>query len=590
MVALTLIPMLASKDKSREKEEFLEESSSSKPRNRFTKGLRTIRIFIFTSIPVFLLKIVLGITRLVSGVCLFILKPFLKLFSRGYSVVETRYHHLLLWALNHKGTVLVSAVGLFSLSLSMIPFLGVELIPQLSQGEFRVEFRLPPGTPLEKTDQLLAAVQESTGKISTIDTTFSAAGTGNRFDADPEQGGDNWGEISVAMAPGTERVDEEKAMAAIRKDLNRLPGLQYKFYRPTLFTFKTPVEVEIAGFDLDQLKVVSTVIAQQLAESDRFTDVKSSMETGHPEVRIHFDRERAAALGLNVYQVADRVVKKVRGHVATRYSRHDRKIDVLVRSREQDRASVENIKQLIINPESQRPVSLGAVSKIVVGTGPCEIRRVEQERVALVTANLAYGGLGAAAEELARVIGKTRMPGDMTARISGQNEEMNLSFRSLKFALLLAIFLVYLVMASQFESFLHPFVIIFSIPLALTGAVFALWITGSKISVVVFIGAILLAGIVVNNAIVLIDRINKIRAAGIEKTAAIVEAGQSRLRPILMTMLTTTLALFPLALGIGEGVEVRAPMAITVIGGLTVSTLLTLVVIPVIYCLVDRKK
>jgi HAE1 family hydrophobic/amphiphilic exporter-1 len=276
--------------------------------------------------------------------------------------------------------------------------------------------------------------------------------------------------------------------------------------------------------------------------------------------------------------------------VATRYSRHDRKIDVLVRSREQDRASIDNIKQLIINPESQRPVTLAAVSKIVVGTGPGEIRRVEQERVALVTANLAYGGLGAAAEELARVIGKTRMPGDMTARISGQNEEMNLSFRSLKFALLLAIFLVYLVMASQFESFLHPFVIIFSIPLALTGAVFALWITGSKISVVVFIGAILLAGIVVNNAIVLIDRINKIRAAGIEKTAAIVEAGQSRLRPILMTMLTTTLALFPLALGIGEGVEVRAPMAITVIGGLTVSTLLTLVVIPVIYCLVDRKK
>jgi HAE1 family hydrophobic/amphiphilic exporter-1 len=283
-------------------------------------------------------------------------------------------------------------------------------------------------------------------------------------------------------------------------------------------------------------------------------------------------------------------VKKVRGYVATRYSRHDRKIDVLVRSREEDRASVADIGQLIINPESARPVSLEAVANIVVGTGPGEIRRVEQERVALVTANLKYGGLAEAAGELNRVINETRMPENMAARVSGQNEEMELSFRSLRFALLLAVFLVYLVMASQFESFLHPFVIIFSIPLALTGAVFALWLTGSRISVVVFIGTILLAGIVVNNAIVLIDRINRMRAKGTEKITAIIEAGRSRLRPILMTMLTTCLGLLPLAIGIGEGAEVRAPMAITVIGGLAVSTLLTLIVIPVVYCLMDRKK
>jgi HAE1 family hydrophobic/amphiphilic exporter-1 len=167
---------------------------------------------------------------------------------------------------------------------------------------------------------------------------------------------------------------------------------------------------------------------------------------------------------------------------------------------------------------------------------------------------------------------------------------MNVSFRSLRFALLLAIFLVYLVMASQFESFLHPFVIIFTIPLAIIGAVFALWITSSKISVVVLIGSILLAGIVVNNAIVLIDRINQMRAKGEEKIKAIIESGKSRLRPIIMTMLTTTLGLLPLAIGMGEGVEVRAPMAITVIGGLTISTLLTLIVIPVVYSLVDRKK
>ena len=167
---------------------------------------------------------------------------------------------------------------------------------------------------------------------------------------------------------------------------------------------------------------------------------------------------------------------------------------------------------------------------------------------------------------------------------------MTMSFRSLQMALLLAIFLVYLVMASQFESFLHPFVILFTIPLALIGAVLSLWITKSTISVVVFIGLILLAGIVVNNAIVLIDLINKLRAGGMDKVKAIMEGGRARLRPIMMTMLTTTLGLLPLAIGIGEGAEVRAPMAITVIGGLTISTLLTLIVIPVVYSIVDRKK
>jgi HAE1 family hydrophobic/amphiphilic exporter-1 len=208
----------------------------------------------------------------------------------------------------------------------------------------------------------------------------------------------------------------------------------------------------------------------------------------------------------------------------------------------------------------------------------------------LVTANLRTGDLGSAAEEINAIIGQIPMPIGLVARLAGQNEEMAVSFRSLQLALLLAVFLVYLVMASQFESLLHPFVIMFTIPLALIGAVFALWITGSTISVVVFIGLILLAGIVVNNAIVLIDFINQLREKGMEKLEAIAEAGRSRLRPIMMTTLTTVLGLIPLALGIGEGAEVRAPMAITVIGGLTVSTLLTLVVIPVMYAVMDRKK
>ncbi|MEM1268598.1 MAG: efflux RND transporter permease subunit, partial [Bacteroidota bacterium] len=235
-----------------------------------------------------------------------------------------------------------------------------------------------------------------------------------------------------------------------------------------------------------------------------------------------------------------------------------------------------------------RPVPLEAVADITIENGPGEIRRINQERVALVRANLGFGDLGGAAEELQGIIDEVRTPPGTVARLGGQNAEMAGSFRSLMFALLLAVFLVYLVMASQFESFIHPLVILFSVPLALIGAVWGLFVTGSTVSVVVFIGLILLAGIVVNNAIVLIDLINSLRAEGMERGEAIREAGRLRLRPILMTTLTTVLGLLPLALGVGEGAEVRAPMAVTVIGGLVVSTALTLVVIPVVYDVLDR--
>ena len=235
-------------------------------------------------------------------------------------------------------------------------------------------------------------------------------------------------------------------------------------------------------------------------------------------------------------------------------------------------------------------MTLEAVADIKIARGPAEIRRVAQERVASITSNIAYGDLGAAAAEVTAIINRTPLPNGVTAMVSGQNEEMQDSFQSMQFALALAIFLVYLVMASQFESLVHPFVILFTIPLALVGAVLALFLTGTTVNVVAFIGVIMLAGIVVNNAIVLVDLINQLQAKGMEKMAAIIEAGNARLRPILMTTLTTALGLLPMAIGFGEGSEVRTPMAITVIGGLLVSTLLTLVVIPVVYSLMDRKK
>jgi HAE1 family hydrophobic/amphiphilic exporter-1 len=261
---------------------------------------------------------------------------------------------------------------------------------------------------------------------------------------------------------------------------------------------------------------------------------------------------------------------------------------VLVRSQESERNSVEAIRKIIVNPQSDHPVTLDAVADVVATVGPSEIHRVDQVRVAVVSANLRDIDLGSAIKEVRGMVAKDPFSADVRMRVGGQGEELDSSIKSLLFAFALAIFLVYLVMASQFESLLHPFVILFTIPLAIVGAVFALWLDRSPISVVVFIGMILLVGIVVKNAILLIDKVNQLREQGVTKFDAICQGASSRLRPIVMTTLTALFGFAPLAFFGGDGSEVRAPMAITVIGGLLVSTVLTLVVIPVMYDLMDR--
>ncbi len=260
-----------------------------------------------------------------------------------------------------------------------------------------------------------------------------------------------------------------------------------------------------------------------------------------------------------------------------------------MRAEEEERDQVSDIANMIINPDATTPIPLSAVAEVTLELGPSAINRISQQRVAIVSANLAYGDLAEAVTEARSILASQQLPASVQAEFGGQNEEMEHSFQSLKIALILAVFLVYLVMASQFESFLHPLLILFAVPMAVSGSVFGLYLTGTHVSVVVFIGLIMLAGIVVNNAIVLIDRINQLREEGMDKLDAITEAAKSRLRPIMMTTLTTVLGLLPMAMGLGDGSEVRAPMAITVIFGLALSTLLTLVLIPVLYALFDRK-
>ena len=574
IVALTLIPMLAALGSGYRYEDVKEDT----PANRFTR---------IVALGVRGLAWVFGKTKWLFWLILWAPSWLLQ---RLYKAVAAFYPGMLAWSLGHRAIILSGAAAIFVATMLLIPRLGTELIPQLSQGEFNVDLRLPPGAPLAETDRAIQATQRATRDIADVELSFSVAGTGNRLDANPVEAGENTGTLSITMSPGSGREEENKAMDIMRRELSRLPGVQYEFSRPALMSFASPLQIEVSGYNLDALAAVNQAIVTAMSASDRFTDIKTTIEQGNPEIQIVFDQERAAKLGLAVRDIADRVVANVRGEVATRFTWRDKKIDVLVRSVDTRNASVEELRKLIVNPTAERPVTLEAVADIRVSRGPSEIRRIAQERVALITANLGYGDLGAAAAEAQSIIDRTPMPSGITAMVSGQNEEMQASFQSMQFALGLAVFLVYLVMASQFESLIHPFVILFTIPLALVGAVLALFLTGTTVNIVALIGVIMLAGIVVNNAIILVDLINQLRSSGTAKTEAIMEAGRARLRPILMTTLTTALGLLPMAIGFGEGAEVRTPMAITVIGGLLVSTLLTLIVIPVVYSVLDRKK
>ncbi|HCV96463.1 MAG TPA: acriflavin resistance protein [Stenotrophomonas sp.] len=593
LVSMTLIPMLSSL-KGRPPLAFPEEPAHAawRPQQRWLKpvagGRRGIGALVRWSC--------FGVAWLVvrvwrAGVA--VVGPVMRKASdvamKPYAGAERGYLRLLPGALHHPGKVLGLAALAFVATMALVPTLGADLIPQLAQDRFEMTAKLPAGTPLKQTDALVRELQLAHAKDDQITSLYGVSGSGTRLDASPTESGENIGKLTVVMAGGGDARTEAAITERLRASMQQHPGVQVDFARPALFSFSTPLEVELRGQDMATLERAGQALAAMLRDNPHYADVKSTVEEGFPEIQIRFDQERAGALGLTTRQIADVVVKKVRGDVATRYSFRDRKIDVLVRAQEGDRASVDSIRRLIVNPGSSRPVTLDAVAEVVATNGPSEIHRADQTRVAVVSANLRDIDLGAAVREVQDMVAKDPLGAGVGMHIGGQGEELAESARSLIFAFGLAIFLVYLVMASQFESLLHPFVILFTIPLALVGAILALMLTGKPISVVVFIGLILLVGLVTKNAIILIDKVNQLREAGLPKREALVEGARSRLRPIIMTTLCTLFGFLPLAVAMGEGAEVRAPMAITVIGGLLVSTLLTLVVIPVVYDLLDRR-
>jgi len=483
--------------------------------------------------------------------------------------------------------VAVVAVTLWS-SWWLLGRLDTELLPEVRQGEFTIEVSLPVGTPLAETERTLAAVEsailEEERHIERLLVTYGYDVTNTQRSDE----GEHTARFKVLLAPVQAAVEDD-VVERLRRRFESIPDASSRVSRPVLFSFKTPIEVEVHGEDLDRLQEYGDRVRDLMAAMPELADVETTLKRGAPEVQIVYDRAILNRYDLQTSVVAQMVRNQIEGFEATLYNLRDRRIPIVVRLAEEDRRSTDQLNGLVVNPGGERPIPLHAVADVAVGEGPSEVRRIDGKRVAVIEANLGAASLGGAVERIEEVLASgIEWPADMSFLVGGQSQEWQRSSASLWLALGLSVFLVYVIMAAQFESLLHPLVIMFSIPLAFFGTLVTLYLLDVNLSIVVFLGMIMLAGIVVNNAIVLVDYINRLRARGLPRRRAIVGAGLVRLRPILMTTATTTLGLLPMALGLGQGAEIRTPMALAVIGGLVASTVLTLIVVPTIYEIFER--
>jgi hydrophobic/amphiphilic exporter-1 (mainly G- bacteria), HAE1 family len=571
VVALTLIPMLASRGSG------AEVHAGEVGRGRISRGVGTA----FAAGAGYGMRGVGAVARGTGRV----LSPILWGFDRGYRWVDRRYPVWLRSALRRPGRVLAGAALAVVLTLMLIPRLGLELIPEFRQGELVVELESAPGTSLARMEQLTRQAEAVALEIDGVREVFSTVGMRGMAGA---MGGAGGGDIERHAATLLVRldglhIDETRIADRLSDGLGILPGVAYRVDRPSLFTMAAPIEVEVRGYNLQMLNGIARDVRTQLRAMPDVGAVGDERRQGNPEVTIQFDRERVARAGLTVVDAAEAVRARVQGTLSTEFTERDRELGILVRAQEGQRQSLRNLGDLRIETPTGN-VSLGSIAQLGFGEGPAEIVRRNGSRVALIEAQPAGRDLAGAIGRIEAAVRNIPRPGDVAIVVAGQSQELRDSIRSMQFALLLAVFLVYLVMASQFESFRQPFVILVTVPLAAVGAILSLWITRTPISVVALIGVVMLAGIVVNNAIVLIDTVNQLRREeGYTLEAALVRAGKLRLRPIVMSTLTTVLGLLPLALFRGEGMELRAPLAIPVIGGLLVATVLTLVVVPVLY-------
>lgn len=604
IVAVLFIPMLASR-------RWLSGERTAvrrPPRVDFRSGLSFKPWQLPPTLFLIVARVLLYVVTLIGFVLGFVLRSlaFLLewvarvLFEPVWRTLDALYPPFLKAAIRLAWIVLPLAGWLSYDAFGRVTTLGTELLPEIHQGEFTVFVALDVGKPLEETDRVMGTIARQVEALDEVLSTAVTVGV-EKDSLTREIEGKHTARLTVRSTEAARGPEAELALQRRVEDIvssHPAVALAPDTRRPTPFAQEPPVQVEILGYDLASLEEVGRDVVARLSRAPEIAEVRSSVRPGHPEARVTFDRDKILEYGLDLGVVSAFVRDQVLGNVSTRFHEGDERIDVRVMGDEVVLSNLERVLDLVLNPAEADPVRLRSVAKVERVQGPAEIRRIGNTRAVVVTAQgegLALGGL---AEAIDRELEGLRHPDDVTVELGGQKRDMDEAQESMKFALLLAVFLVYVVMASQFESLLQPLVILVSVPLAGVGVVYVLEALGVTLSVIVFIGLIMLAGIVVNNAIVLIDRINQRRAAGVGLEEAILEAGRARLRPILMTTATTVLGLLPLtgwlaelpvlAVGAGEGAEIRAPLAITVIAGLISSTLLTLVVVPVVYFLVER--
>jgi HAE1 family hydrophobic/amphiphilic exporter-1 len=576
LVSLTLVPMLASLGG----EEAEQQTTSRGPRSLLA---------VLAILPALIVRLV----GLVIGALGHLLGLLARPFTAAYEALEARYPALLRVALRRRAVVLLGSLGICVISVGLADEHGRTLMPELPSGEFFVQVTLPQGASLERTTALVRTMGEAIADDEAVASQFARVGSITQAgSASGTVTGVHLAQLDIRLQPGStasQTAIEERLLAAIEA-ANPEREATLRLGRPSLVSFGPPIQIQVFAEDQQRAIAHAKALLPELEAVPRLREVVPDDLRGRPEVRIRFDRERLGRLGIGVDQAALAVQRAIQGEIATQLHAPDRQLDVRVQLPRVDRSKVEDVRRIQVGVANGIPVRLDAVADVESGTGAAEMRRIDGRRGLRIQARVDGVDLGGIADDVQSVLDeKAERDREVEALIAGQADEMQVSLRSLAFTAAMSVFLVYVVMASTFESLLHPFLIMFTVPMALAGVALGIWLVHLPISAMVGIGVIELGGIVVNNAIVLVAAVNDRRGEGMSVDDALVEAGGLRLRPILMTTITTLLGLLPMAMGLGEGAALRQPLAVSVMGGLGLSTLLTLVVIPCVYSLLPGR-
>jgi len=525
---------------------------------------------------------------------------FFRVTEAGFKGLADAYSGLLGWCLKHRAVVLLAAVGVFVGSLTLIPAIGFEFMAKEDRALVRGTVELPVGTRVERTAEALGAIREEILKEipeSQVRAIFTRCGVSESSFSSEE--GAHVGSFGVKLVPREERdahvTDIADRLRWRIKDIAALHSI-VKFridlndpMSSMLMGGEQPLSVNILGDDLDAADDYAARLKEKMEDVPGTVDIGISREKGAPEIWVNVDRQKASSLGLNVSDVADTVRGSVYGRVASKYRVRGDEYDIFVRLREADRRHFEDLGYLPVRLPSGELIRVENVAEVKRERGPLEIERKDQRRIVRVEGDVHGRSLGEVIGEVRQVIEGTDMPRGIEVSMGGQSEDIREAFLWLSIALAIGLILVYMIMASQFESLVDPFVVMFSVPFAFVGVIWFLFLGGYSLNIIVFLGLLLLIGVVVNNAIVLVDYINILRARGRSMIEAVQEAGRARLRPVLMTAITTIVALAPMALKGGQGSEVWNPLGATIMGGLLVSTLVTVVLVPTLYSIFESR-